>query len=93
MDWQELIALLIAAACGYSAFRSFRASWKGQGGCAKCPAGKPKPVGIGGIGLPGKKIDPAKYKEKINISSLTPILSQREREQKRDPYHFPKSGL
>ncbi|HQH72351.1 MAG TPA: hypothetical protein PK360_09740 [bacterium] len=88
MGWQELIALLIAAACGYYVFRSFQASWKGQGGCAKCPASKPKPIGIGGIGVPGKKVDPARYKDKINLSSLTPTLSQREREQKRDPVSF-----
>lgn len=85
MGWQELIALLIAAACGYYVFRSFQASWKGQSGCAKCPAGKPKPIGIGGTGAPGKKADPTKYKEKITISSLSPTLCQREREPKRDP--------
>lgn len=63
MGWQELIALLIAAACGYSALRSFRASWKGQGGCAKCPAGKPKPVGIREIRLLQKNGDPARGQE------------------------------
>ncbi|HOL93530.1 MAG TPA: FeoB-associated Cys-rich membrane protein [bacterium] len=57
MGWQELIVLIIVAACGYYAWRSFRESWKGQGGCAKCPAGKPKPVTIEKIGILRNKLN------------------------------------
>ncbi len=57
MGWQELIVLIIVAACGYYAWRSFRESWKGQRGCAKCPAGKPKPVTIEKIGILRNKLN------------------------------------